>query len=752
MQSDVESAAPQRPRPRPPPAPEKRDCDDDDCEIDALMTAEFTHEYPSASAPAEVISAEEAQRRAQRAQTARPFHSPDDAVDLAKVGREERTAKVLDLFERAATPIGTVERAQAAIAAARAANSTGIFTVQPGVGGRNEDAEKQSVEESQAAAAESAKRNASSSGASESTVPSDYAAQNAANLNLNLQNMDPTTRVKAASAAASEDAAARAAMAMREYNKRAKKFNSEYYGGGGVGSGVATLGGGDLDHKRSRESSRETGGKDIDFSGDFWDWTPPEAPVDFTPQPGGSPTSASSYYPPKMQKKRLEFPTAPAVEREVMLMERAPERTLPQFQSVVEAQNAVLPEFQSVVESGSDEVSQLTSAMNLAAAPGAPAPMMAAPATAEQIAAGASIEASIEDALASAVRELGAGEGAEKEGVLSSGARWWREEGEDKLEGGKVMSWTCIRGTSADGAVEWEERWWKTSDSFTYRELGAVKSGRDSNGQAWQESWKEMYVHEVNKIPYIHREASKWSHTPKGAAWSEGWTEDYRADGTVDRFCEKTGALEDGAAPEDGHGNRWTEKWGEKWDGHGGCIKWTDTWASRDHSEGGMENAPGRSWGEKWEEKWGEGYNEHGRAGSRQGLTWDETMGQHTLKSWGEEHYPDGRLHKYGNSSDGSQYWDTWEDGAGGWWERNPSFGWIEALHHSPDLMNLPLQPRTGGGTGPAKGPNGRKIITPHRSRRGASGGGGAAKPPPPPPPPPPKVDMPPPPPPPPPM
>ena len=43
MQSDVESAAPQRPRPRPPPAPEKRDCDDDDCEIYALMTAEFTH-------------------------------------------------------------------------------------------------------------------------------------------------------------------------------------------------------------------------------------------------------------------------------------------------------------------------------------------------------------------------------------------------------------------------------------------------------------------------------------------------------------------------------------------------------------------------------------------------------------------------------------------------------------------------------------------------------------------------------------
>ena len=74
--------------------------------------------------------------------------------------------------------------------------------------------------------------------------------------------------------------------------------------------------------RESRAARRA--GKDIDFSGDFWDWTPPEAPVDFTPQPGGSPTSASSYYPPKMQKKRLEFPTAPAVEREVMLMERAP--------------------------------------------------------------------------------------------------------------------------------------------------------------------------------------------------------------------------------------------------------------------------------------------------------------------------------------------------------------------------------------------------------------------------------------------
>ena len=94
---------------------------------------------------------------------------------------------------------------------------------------------------------------------------------------------------------------------------------------------------------------------------------------------------------------------------------------------------------------------------------------------------GARGRGALEDALSSAVRELGAADG-EKEGTLSSGARWWREEGREHLEDGKVMTWTVIRGASADGAVEWEEKFWETSDAFTYRELGAVKSGRDSLG------------------------------------------------------------------------------------------------------------------------------------------------------------------------------------------------------------------------------------------------------------------------------
>ena len=248
-------------------------------------------------------------------------------------------------------------------------------------------------------------------------------------------------------------------------------------------------------------------------------------------------------------------------------MERAPEQTLDlQFQSQTEeteeteqpeatrehlSATSSLPALQSEI-AGSAEVEALT-ALAAGAAPKSAAKVESAPA----------VEASLEDALSSAVRELGAADG-EKEGTLSSGARWWREEGREHLEDGKVMTWTVIRGASADGAVEWEEKFWETSDAFTYRELGAVKSGRDSLGQAWQESWKEIYQHDVNGTPFIHREASKWSHTPKGQCWSEGWTEDYRADGSVDRYCEKTGALEDGAAPDDGHAKRWTEKWGEK--------------------------------------------------------------------------------------------------------------------------------------------------------------------------------------------
>ena len=692
-------------------------------EANALMGA--TYDYPPTTAappPPPAMSPE--------ALAAAPIYEPPSAS--VKVTREG-SARVLDLFERAASPIGAVERAEAALAAARAIASPGIIKVQPGstvtrskpVG----DASEREAAES-AVSAESAVINFAKPLAARRA---EEAARNRA-----AAEASPDARLRAVNAYNSEDAEARRKIVDAERARTAARYRnaSSFYGGRGIENARPedaldeALGG-------SASASAE-GGARVGPASDFWEWSPPENPNRVAPDAFGSSGSpygsrgAGSPYgrdesggipaPPAAPRRKKIAPaytrreaTPSRVEAAVEVMERAPEKTLElQFQSVVETQNAVLPAFESDVSVRATETEvSATAAAEVSAAAAAPS----SPAPAATVASAPAVEASLEDALASPVRELGAADGA-KEGVLSSGARWWREEGREYLEEGKVMRWTVIRGASADGSVEWEEKFWETSDPYTYRELGAVKSGRDSDGQAWQESWKEMYQHDVNGTPFIHREASKWSHTPKGQCWSEGWTEDYRADGSVDRYCEKTGSLEDGAAPEDGHANRWTEKWGEKWNGVGGCIKWTDTWASRDHAEGGAANAPGRSWGEKWEEKWGFSYNDEGRAGTRQGVTWDELGGAHTQKTWGEEHYPDGRMHKYGNSSDGSQYWDEWQDGDGGWWERMPSFGWHEAIGHSPYLMEVPLQPRTGGGAGAAKGKGGSSIITPHRGSR----------------------------------
>ena len=67
------------------------------------------------------------------------------------------------------------------------------------------------------------------------------------------------------------------------------------------------------------------------------------------------------------------------------------------------------------------------------------------------------------------MRELGAADG-EKEGTLSSGARWWREEGREHLEDGKVMTWTQGSAARPRTAPEWEEKFWETSDALTHRE------------------------------------------------------------------------------------------------------------------------------------------------------------------------------------------------------------------------------------------------------------------------------------------
>ena len=276
--------------------------------------------------------------------------------------------------------------------------------------------------------------------------------------------------------------------------------------------------------------------------------------------------------------------------------------------------------------------------------------------------AGSSVEASLEDALASPARvQLGVEDGAQ-EGTPSSGARWWREEGGVAyLEDGKVMSWTVIRGTSADGSVWREGKFWENVPDPFSQELG--RSSRKPVADPTVRRGRSPGRSCTTTTPTSSR--SSTARRPsgrtlrRGSAGPEGWTEDYRADGVVDRYCEKTGSLEDGAAPEDGHANRWTQKWGEKWDGQGGCIKWTDTWASRDHAEGGDVKRPLQVLGREGREKWGDRQlqNENGRAGLRQGLAWDELGGNHKERTGRGAPPRDGRLHKYGNSNDGSQYW-----------------------------------------------------------------------------------------------
>jgi hypothetical protein len=47
------------------------------------------------------------------------------------------------------------------------------------------------------------------------------------------------------------------------------------------------------------------------------------------------------------------------------------------------------------------------------------------------------------------------------EAETSNGSRVWQETGQDELEGGRLCRWTVVRGQSADGTTEWEEKFWE---------------------------------------------------------------------------------------------------------------------------------------------------------------------------------------------------------------------------------------------------------------------------------------------------
>ena len=67
---------------------------------------------------------------------------------------------------------------------------------------------------------------------------------------------------------------------------------------------------------------------------------------------------------------------------------------------------------------------------------------------------------------------------------------WWKETGVEQRPDGVVCKWTVLRGVSADGAVEWEDKYCEASDWFDHKELGFEKSGRDAAGNVWRECRK----------------------------------------------------------------------------------------------------------------------------------------------------------------------------------------------------------------------------------------------------------------------
>lgn len=254
-------------------------------------------------------------------------------------------------------------------------------------------------------------------------------------------------------------------------------------------------------------------------------------------------------------------------------------------------------------------------------------------------------------------------------GINEDGSTWYRESGEELGENGYRCRWTRMGGQSQDGSCEWKETWWEKSDWTGYKELGVEKSGRNAEGDSWWETWQEMlHQDEWSNIARIERSAQKQAKSgSENAGWYEKWWEKYDAKGWTEKGAHKYGRLNE---------QSWWEKWGEHYDGRGSVLKWTDKWA---------ETELGTKWGDKWEEKFFAGI------GSRQGETWHVSpSGKRWSRTWGEEHFGNGKVHKYGKSTTGES-WDIVVD-EGTYYEAEPHYGWADVVGDSTQLLSI--QPR----------------------------------------------------------
>ncbi|KDP36826.1 hypothetical protein JCGZ_08117 [Jatropha curcas] len=265
-------------------------------------------------------------------------------------------------------------------------------------------------------------------------------------------------------------------------------------------------------------------------------------------------------------------------------------------------------------------------------------------------------------------------ENVNESGTNEDGSTWYRESGEDLGENGYRCRWTRMGGRSHDGTSEWKETWWEKSDWSGYKELGVEKSGRNSEGDSWWETWQEvLHQDEWSNLARIERSAQKQAKSgTENAGWYEKWWEKYDAKGWTEKGAHKYGRLNE---------QSWWEKWGEHYDGRGSVLKWTDKWA---------ETELGTKWGDKWEEKFFAGI------GSRQGETWHVSpSGERWSRTWGEEHFGNGKVHKYGKSTTGES-WDIVVDEET-YYEAEPHYGWADVVGDSSQLLSIKPRERPPG-------------------------------------------------------
>ncbi|KAL1344006.1 hypothetical protein HN51_017928 [Arachis hypogaea] len=259
-------------------------------------------------------------------------------------------------------------------------------------------------------------------------------------------------------------------------------------------------------------------------------------------------------------------------------------------------------------------------------------------------------------------------------GTNEDGSTWYRESGEELGENGYRCRWTKMGGQSHDTSSEWKETWWEKSDWTGYKELGVEKSGRNSEGDSWWETWQEnLQQDEWSNIARIERSAQKQAKSgTENAGWYEKWWEKYDAKGWTEKGAHKYGRLNE---------QSWWEKWGEHYDGRGSVLKWTDKWA---------ETELGTKWGDKWEERFFKGI------GSRHGETWHVSpSGERWSRTWGEEHFGNGKVHKYGNSTTGES-WDIVVDEET-YYEAEPHYGWADVVGDSSQLLSIEPRARPPG-------------------------------------------------------